>query len=36
VVASNVPAGTQIKIGFWAVEGFPALDNVKVAVRPNE
>jgi hypothetical protein len=36
VVASNVPAGTQIKIGFWSVQGFPALDNVKVAVRPNE
>ncbi len=36
VVASNVPAGTQIRIGFWAVQGFPALDNVKVAVRPNE
>jgi len=36
VVASNVPAGTTIKIGFWAVQGFPALDNVKVSVRPNE
>jgi hypothetical protein len=36
VVASNVPAGTQIKIGFWAVQGFPPLDNVSVAVKPNE
>jgi hypothetical protein len=36
VVASNVPAGTQIKIGFWAVQGFPSLDNVTITVRPNE
>jgi hypothetical protein len=36
VVASNVPAGTQIKIGFWTVKGFPALDNVSIAVKPNE
>jgi hypothetical protein len=36
VVASNVPAGTQIKIGFWTVQGFPPLDNVSIAVKPNE
>jgi hypothetical protein len=36
VVAGNVPAGTTIKIGFWAVQGFPPLDNVSVAVKPNE
>lgn len=36
VVASNVPAGTQIKIGFWAVKGFPKLDNVSITVRPNQ
>ena len=36
VVASNVPAGTPIKIGFWTVQGFPSLDNVTITVRPNE
>ena len=36
VVASNVPAGTQIKIGFWTVQGFPPLDNVSIAVKPRE
>jgi len=36
VVASNVPAGAQIKIGFWTVQGFPPLDNVSIAVKPNE
>jgi hypothetical protein len=36
VVAGNVPAGTTIKIGFWAVQGFPPLDNVSIAVKPNE
>jgi hypothetical protein len=36
VTASNVPAGTQIKIGFWTVKGFPKLDNVSIAVKPNE
>ena len=36
LTASNVPAGTQIKIGFWSALGFPSLDNVKVTVRTNE
>jgi hypothetical protein len=36
VVASNVPAGAQIKIGFWTVQGFPSLGNVTITVRPNE
>jgi hypothetical protein len=36
LTASNVPAGTQIKIGFWSALGFPGLDNVKVTVRSNE
>jgi len=36
LTASNVPAGTQIKIGFWAVQGFPSLGNVNITVRPNE
>lgn len=36
LTASNVPAGTQIKIGFWSALGFPSLDNVKITVRPNE
>ena len=34
--ASNVPAGTQVKIGFWSVTGFPALDNVTIGVKLNE
>lgn len=36
VVAGNVPAGTQIRIGFWTVEGFPPLDNVSIAFKPSE
>ena len=36
LVASNVSAGTRIKIGFWAVNGFPALDDVVVTFKPNE
>jgi hypothetical protein len=36
LTASNVPAGTQIKIGFWSVTGFPALDNVTISVKLNE
>jgi len=36
LVASNVPAGTQVKLGFWTVTGFPSLDNVAITVRPNE
>jgi hypothetical protein len=36
LVASNVSAGTRIKIGFWSVRGFPALDDVVVTFKPNE
>ena len=36
LTASNVPAGTQIRIGFWSALGFPSLDNVKITVRTNE
>ena len=36
LTASNVPAGAQIKIGFWGVTGFPGFDNVQISVRPNE
>ena len=36
LTASDVPVGTQIKIGFWSALGFPGLDNVKVTVRSNE
>jgi hypothetical protein len=35
-VASNVSAGTRLKIGFWSVRGFPALDDVVVTFKPNE
>jgi hypothetical protein len=36
LVASNVSAGTRLKIGFWSVRGFPALDDVVVTFKPNE
>jgi hypothetical protein len=36
LVASNLSAGTRIKIGFWSTRGFPALDDVVVAFKPNE
>lgn len=36
LVASNVSAGTRIKIGFWSARGFPALDDVVVTFKPNE
>lgn len=36
LVASNVSAGTRIKIGFWSARGFPSLDNVSISFRPNE
>lgn len=36
IVASNVSAGTRIKIGFWSARGFPSLDNVSISFRPNE
>jgi len=36
LTASNVPAGTPIRVGFWSVKGFPGLDNVQIAVRPKE
>jgi hypothetical protein len=36
LVASNVSAGTRIKIGFWSTRGFPALDDVVVTFKPNE
>jgi hypothetical protein len=36
LVASNVSAGTRLKIGFWSARGFPSLDNVSVSFRPNE
>jgi hypothetical protein len=36
LVASNVSAGTRIKIGFWAARGFSSLDNVTISFRPNE
>ena len=36
LVASNVSAGTRIKIGFWSAAGFPALDDVVVTFKANE
>ncbi len=36
LVASNLSAGTRIKIGFWSARGFPALDDVVVTFKPNE
>ena len=36
LVASNVSAGTRLKIGFWSARGFPSLDNVSISFRPNE
>ena len=36
LVASNVSAGTRLKIGFWSAQGFPSLDNVSISFRPNE
>jgi len=36
LVASNVSAGTRIKLGFWGARGFPALDDVVVTFKPNE
>lgn len=36
LVASNVSAGTRVKIGFWSARGFPSLDNVSISFRPNE
>ena len=36
LVASNVSAGTRIKVGFWSARGFPSLDNVSVSFRPSE
>lgn len=34
VKADIVPAGTRIKIGFWAATGTPGIDNVKVEAKP--
>jgi len=34
VKADIVPAGTRVKIGFWAVTGTPGIDNVKVEAKP--
>lgn len=34
VKADIVPAGTRVKIGFWAVTGTPGIDNVKIESQP--
>jgi len=34
VKADIVPAGTRVKIGFWAATGTPGIDNVKVEAKP--
>lgn len=34
VKAEIVPAGTRVKIGFWAATGTPGIDNVKVEAKP--
>jgi len=31
--AYSVPAGTRVKIGFWAGTGTPGIDNVKIEVK---
>jgi hypothetical protein len=36
LVANNVSAGTQIKIGFWRVSGFPALDDVVATFKQDK
>ena len=32
--ADKVPAGTRVKIGFWAGTGTPGIDNVKIEAKP--
>ena len=34
VKADIVPAGTRVKIGFWAPVGTPAIDNIKIEAKP--
>ena len=34
VKADIVPAGTRVKIGFWAPIGTPGIDNVKIETKP--
>lgn len=34
VKADIVPAGTRVKIGFWAPVGTPGIDNVKIEAKP--
>ena len=29
-----VPAGTRLKIGFWAASGTPGIDNIKIESKP--
>lgn len=31
--ANTVPAGTRVKIGFWAGTGTPGIDNVKIEAK---
>lgn len=34
VKADKIPAGTRVKIGFWAGTGTPGIDNVKIEAKP--
>ena len=36
VKADKIPAGTRVKIGFWAGTGTPGIDNVKIEPTGNE